>query len=249
MVVMGTFSCHAAKTGKIERAALLVPTIIRTIPHDTAAFTQGLFFHQGKLYESTGLVGRSSLRVIDPNTGRVEKNIPVEDVFAEGIAFLDSLLVQLTWQNGIGIVYSFPALRGLKTFAYEGEGWGLTSDGKSFIMSDGSGLLQWRDGKFNAIRSCTVTLNGKQIGNINELEFCRNRIYANIWYKNFIIEIDPQTGMVMSTIDCTGLVQSVASTPGIDVLNGIAYDASKKTFYLTGKKWPSLFEVSIPERK
>ena len=222
-----------------------IPTIIRTIPHDPHAFTQGLLFHDGYLYESTGLYGQSSLRRVDPASGNVLKNLPVADVFAEGLALVDSTLVQLTWKEKAALQYSLSDFKMIGAFSYDGEGWGLTFDGKSFIMSNGSDTLFRRSTAFALQKKIPVTVAGRPLMNLNELEFANGKIYANVWYNNYIFEIMPLTGKVSKIIDCTAIVQKAQTQSQDEVLNGIAYDASTDRLFVTGKRWPSVFEVRL----
>jgi glutaminyl-peptide cyclotransferase len=219
------------------------PTIIRTIPHDPHAFTQGLLFHDGYLYESTGLYGQSSLRRVDPANGNVLKNLPVTDVFAEGLALVDSTLVQLTWKEKAALRYSLSDFKITGAFSYDGEGWGLTFDGRSFIMSNGSDTLFRRSSSFALQKKIPVTVAGRPLMNLNELEFANGKIYANVWYNNYIFEIMPLTGKVSKIIDCTSIVKKAQTQSDDEVLNGIAYDPKTGTFYITGKNWQYMFEV------
>ena len=225
----------------------VVPVIIRKIPHDTAAFTQGLLWYRGYLYESTGIEGRSSLRKIDPATGRIllKKDIPM--VFGEGLARAGSTLTMLTWKNGIAMRFTLEGFSSLDYARYSGEGWGLTHDGKNFVMSNGSDSLYWRNSKFETVRAVKVSIDGNVCTNLNELEAANGFVYANIWYQPVIVEIVPSSGKVRRIIDCRNLVALGAPQPTQDVLNGIAWCESSKTFYLTGKNWRYVFEVRIPK--
>jgi glutamine cyclotransferase len=222
-----------------------VPVVIRTIPHDTMAFTQGLFWHKDFLYESTGQYGQSSLRRIDPADGRIVKNIPVPDVFAEGVCRLDSFCVQLTWKERAAIKYSMPDFTVKGSFSYDGEGWGLTSDGTSFIMSNGSDTLYFRNKRFSIMKKIAVTLSGKPLMSLNELEYVKGKIYANVWYNTNIHVIQPSNGRVSRVIDCTAIVAQNGSASEGDVLNGIAYNGKTGTFYISGKNWRYIFEVRM----
>jgi glutamine cyclotransferase len=247
--VAGVFqtSCDSPDSGQPAQIVSVEPTVIREIPHDTLAFTQGLYFDRGLLYESTGSPdGRiSSLRVIDAKSGRVLRSTPVPGVFAEGIAVHSDRLVQLTWQDRVAFVYTFPDLAPLGHVVYDGEGWGLTWNGSLYIMSNGSDTLYYRDMNFRVKRAVAVKLNHQPLKNLNELEYVRGMVYANIWYSPLIAEIDPK-GRVRRTIDCGNLVARVRPSSGNDVLNGIAFDDSAGTFYLTGKDWRAIYEVKIP---
>ncbi|HUI90740.1 MAG TPA: glutaminyl-peptide cyclotransferase [Chitinivibrionales bacterium] len=224
---------------------VIVPKVIRTIPHDTKAFTQGLFYYKGLLYESTGLYGQSSLRVIDPKDGTIIKNIPVADIFAEGCARMDSFLVQLSWREKAALVYSLPSLKYVRSFSYDGEGWGLTSSAASFYMSNGSDTLFIRNKKFSIIGKMPVTNAGKPLLSLNELEYVKGLVYANVWFDKSIYLIQPKTGKAIKIVDCTSLVAQNASQTDQDVLNGIAYNNVTGTFYLTGKNWRYIFEVRL----
>lgn len=221
--------------------------VIHTYPHDAQAFTQGLIFLDGQLYESTGLNGHSSLRAVNLETGKAKqyKEIPSE-YFAEGLTNWGSTLIQLTWKAHIAFVYDRFSFRQLKTLSYTGEGWGLTQDGKSIILSDGSATLRFLDPKtFKVVRSIKVTDNGKAIDQLNELEYVHGEIYSNIWYSNKIARISPQTGKVLGWIDLTGIISPSELSSDGAVLNGIAYDAKHDRLFVTGKLWPKLFEIKI----
>ena len=239
---------HAAPGG--NAAPAVAPEIVRVVRHDPTAFTQGLLFHDSLLYESTGLVGFSGLRRVNPKNGAVTFHSALGgDYFAEGIALLGGELVQLTWKNGTAMRWEFPALRRgkLPPFRYTGEGWGLTNDATRFIMSNGTDTLYFRDKKFEVARAVPVTLNGKPLVHLNELEYVKGFVYANVWYKNFIAEISAESGIVKRVIDCAELVR-IERPPSIDnVLNGIAYDERKDEWYLTGKRWENIFVVKIPK--
>lgn len=224
-----------------------MPRILRTIPHDNQAFTQGLVYHKGAIYESTGIRGKSSLRCINAEDGTIRKNIPIPGVFAEGLVLKDNTFIQLTWTSGNAIIYSYPDLKSIGAHRYRGEGWGITTDGKSYIMSNGSDTLYWRDDEFKVTNKKAVTFRGRALTKLNELEYAGNRIYANVWFNDFIYEIDPRSGKVLRIIDCTPLVNQIGTLKKQDVLNGIAYDKGKDTFYITGKYWPLVFEVKIPK--
>lgn len=219
--------------------------VVNTFPHDKEAFTQGLEFHDGYLYESTGLHGKSSLRRVELRTGRVVQiHRLADEFFAEGITLLGDKIYQLTWQNGVCFVYDRKTFNQLTQFRYFGEGWGLTNDGKHLIMSDGSATITFRDpDTFAEVRKITVRANGEPVKNLNELEYIEGEIWANIWYSDMIARIDPQTGVVKAWVDMEGL-----PTPnrGLeDVLNGIAYDRQNKRIFVTGKRWSKLFEIEL----
>ena len=219
------------------------------MPHDTLAFTQGLLMHGGRLYESTGSPAghTSSLRQIDPATGAVIGQQAVPQVFAEGIAALKGTLYQLTWREGLALARALPGLNPIiAQYSYEGEGWGLTADGKRLIMSNGSDTLYWRDTDLRMTRALPVTMAGKPLRQLNELEYANGAVFANVWYSIYIFRIDPASGAVTRVYDC----QALAAQAGVDasqkVLNGIAFDPATGHFYVTGKDWPRLFEVTLP---
>jgi len=221
--------------------------IVRTYPHDPNAFTQGLVFVDGSLYESTGLNGKSSLRMVDLETGRVLQFQPVDSkYFAEGLTNWGSTLVQLTWESHVALVYDRFSFRLLRTFSYSEEGWGLTQDGKSLILSDGSDTLRFFDpATFREVRRVGVKDRGKPVSEINELEFIRGEIYANIWHSDRIARIDPASGKVLGWIDLNGLLPAAEHSSAEAVLNGIAYDSAHDRLFVTGKLWPKLFEIQI----
>jgi glutamine cyclotransferase len=223
--------------------------IVHTYPHDPDAYTQGLLFRDGYLYESTGLNEHSSLRKVALETGAVVQQVRVADqYFAEGLTDWRDELVQLTWQSHVGFVYGLPGFDRRRTFSYAGEGWGLTQDGVRLIMSDGTPVLRFLDpASLVEIGRQPVTENGAPVDLLNELEFVKGLIYANIYQTDDIVIIDPGTGRVTGRIDLSGLKPSNTDRP-IDVLNGIAYDAAGDHLFVTGKWWPSLFEIQIVPR-
>lgn len=218
--------------------------VLRTYPHDPQAFTQGLIWRDGLLYESTGLVGRSSLRKVDLTTGSVKQQVTVpQPFFAEGLADVGNRLYQLTWQHGQVFVYDKATLNRVGEHRYEGEGWGLCHDGQALVMSNGSDTLTVRDPKTFAVsRSVKVTQSGRPLSNLNELECVGADVYANVWMTDQIVRIDPKSGAVTARIDAAGLL-TPAERLGVDVLNGIAHDPADQTFLITGKNWPKLFRV------
>jgi glutamine cyclotransferase len=225
--------------------------VVNTYPHDRNAFTQGLIFIDGHLYESTGEDGHSSLRMVDLETGRVLQNAPLErKYFAEGLTSWGSTLVQLTWMSHIGFVYDRFSFRLLRTFNYDYEGWGLTQDGKNLIESDGSTTLRFLDPvTFREVRRIEVADHGHPVQELNELEYIHGEIYANVWHTDRIARISPATGHVLGWIDLSGLLPADQHPGPEAVLNGIAYDAEHDRLFVTGKLWPLLFEIKvIPEK-
>ena len=223
-------------------------TVVHAYPHDPGAFTEGLFYLDGALYESTGLEGKSSIRKVELKTGKVLRTRPLDaKYFGEGIVAWKGKLVELTWQSMIGFTYDLVTFKPRASFHYEGEGWALTQDGKRLIMSDGTPQLRFLNPETLAETGrVDVTLEGKPVGNINELEWVRGEVLANIWQTNFIVRIDPRTGKVSGVIDLGPLVaQEAAKGKPIDVLNGIAYDAAHDRLFVTGKLWPDLYEIKL----
>ena len=218
--------------------------VLAVLSHDRGAFTQGLLWDNGALYESTGLYARSSLRQLDRTTGEVVRAIPLDPrLFGEGLTQVGDRLIQLTWMEGVALVYDLRTFERLGQLSYEGEGWGLCYDGERLIMSDGSSSLALRDAQtFERIGSITVILDGRPVERLNELECVGDRVYANVWQTDTILRIDARTGRVDAVIDASALL-APPDRLGADVLNGIAYDAEKDVFLITGKLWPRLFEV------
>ena len=222
-------------------------TVVHIYPHDPHAFTQGLVYVDGHLYESTGQNGQSSLRMVDLETGRVLQEQQVaKEYFAEGLAAWGSTLVQLTWQSHVGFVYDRFSFRQLRTFSYPGEGWGLASDGKQLIFSDGTPELRFLDpATMKELRRVTVKDHGQPVKYLNELEVVHGEIYANVWYSDKIARISPRTGAVLGWIDLTGLLPANLHSSPDAVLNGIAYDAAHDRLFVTGKLWPRLYEIRV----
>lgn len=221
--------------------------VIGSIPHDPSAYLQGLLWHNGGLYESTGLEGRSTLRRVEYPSGKVLKSVKLSaQHFGEGLALVDNRLIQLTWKSQRGFVYDLESFRLLGEFTYETEGWGLTFDGKHLIMSDGSHRLTFLDPKsFAPIRRLAVSFDNRPLQLINELEFIEGEIWANVYQSNMIVRIDPATGKVTSFLDMKDLLPPEMRTGNEDVLNGIAYDSDRKLIFVGGKLWPRLFEIRV----
>ncbi|HOQ33019.1 MAG TPA: glutaminyl-peptide cyclotransferase [Candidatus Hydrogenedens sp.] len=229
--------------------------IVSKYPHDSSAFTQGLIWDSGVLYESTGLYEQSSIRIVDLETGvpLLTKSLPQEyngqifnRVFGEGIAIIDDLLYQITWKEGICFVYSRDKLELQKGFFYNGEGWGLTYDGKYLIMSDGSAYISFREPEtFKIVKTILVQDRGIPITQLNELEFIDGYLCANVWYKDFIVVINPETGDVVGKIDLYGLKNQLLNPNQADVLNGVAFRNDNNHLLVTGKYWDTLFEIEL----
>jgi glutaminyl-peptide cyclotransferase len=225
--------------------------VVNTYPHDRTAFTQGLEFRDGFLYEGTGMTGRSSLRKVELTTGRVLQKYDVPTpFFGEGITAIHQQILQLTWQSQTGFVYDRSNFRLIRSFNYPGEGWGLTNDGKQIYMSDGSAEIRvWDPMTLKEVRRFTVRDGARPVSQLNELEWIKGEIYANIWQSDRIARISPADGEVLGWIDLSGII-SKAERPDSDaVLNGIAYDAANDRLFVTGKLWPKLFEIRVVPRK
>jgi len=237
---------QAPPTGTVP---LYTYRIVRTFPHDPNAFTQGLQFLDGVLYEGTGLNGRSSIRKVQLETGKVLQERAISpEYFGEGITVWKNDLLELTWQSHVAIVYEKATFEPKKRFSYPGEGWGLTHDGTNLIMSDGSDELRVLDPTtFAEKRRIKVTAAGSPLRNLNELEYVKGEIFANIWQTDYVARIAPESGRVVAYIDLRGLL-TPAERAKTDVLNGIAYDAARDRLFVTGKLWPKLFEINVIPR-
>lgn len=222
-----------------------------SFPHDVTAYTQGLFFHNDELYESTGQYGQSSIRKVDLTSGRALNYIPVDKrYFVEGSCVLDGRMYVLTWMENVCFVYDISTLKKIGELRNPREGWGITTDGKSLIMSDGSDKIYYLDPMtFMEQKSLKVTLNGKKVNYINELEYIDGKIWANVYTTDTIIIIDPKSGVVEGVVDCRNLLPYALRRPNTDVLNGIAWREKEDAIYLTGKNWPKIYKVSLREVK
>ncbi|HEX7096659.1 MAG TPA: glutaminyl-peptide cyclotransferase [Acidimicrobiales bacterium] len=231
----------AGAVGGVERLRV---EVLERLAHDPGSFTQGLELDGDTLYESAGLYGESSVRVVDPARGEVRHRVDLDDqYFGEGLTKIDDTLVVLTWREGTAFVLDATTLEERARHRYDGEGWGICDDGRRLVMSDGTSTLRFRDRtSFAEVSHVDVTLDGRPVVNLNELECVGDDVYANVWQTDTLVRIDPATGRVTATIDASGLLDE-AERAGADVLNGIAYDASTDTFLLTGKHWPALFRV------
>jgi len=223
--------------------------VVRSYPHDHEAFTQGLQYLDGVFYEGTGLNGRSSIRRVELETGKVlqRRDVPQQH-FGEGITVFKSDLIELTWQTHVAFVYDHTSFEPKKQFSYPGEGWGLTHDGASLIMSDGTDELRYLDpATFAEKRRLKVTASGAPLRNLNELEYVKGEIFANIWQTDYVARISPSTGKVTAYIDLRGLL-APSERSGTDVLNGIAYDEAHDRLFVTGKLWPKVFEIKLVKK-
>jgi len=221
--------------------------VVHVYPHDRTAFTQGLEFRAGFFYEGTGLEGRSTLRKVKLETGEVVQQINLApEFFGEGITVVNQQIIELTWRSQIGFVYAQSSFGRLRFFNYPGEGWGLTNDGTQIYMSDGSAQIRcWDAGSLLEKRRFTVRDAGRPISLLNELEYVRGEIYANVWQSDRIVRFSPVDGKVLGWIDLSGLLSAADRTEQVDVLNGIAYDALDDRLFVTGKLWPKLFEIKV----
>ncbi|HEX2080699.1 MAG TPA: glutaminyl-peptide cyclotransferase [Longimicrobium sp.] len=251
-VVAAAAACRDGRSNTGEESPMEPPAPVvgvqqvRSYPHDSTAFTQGLVWRNGRLYESTGRYGQSSLRLVELETGRVLQRVDLgQQYFAEGLAALGDSLYQLTWKEGVAFVYDAATLRGVGQVQYAGEGWGLTSDGRRLIVSDGSSYLTFiQPSTFQIDTTLRVTDGGQPVDQLNELEWVRGEVWANVWHTPHIVRIDPATGRVKGRLDLTELLP-VARDPE-SVPNGIAYDEAGNRLLVTGKLWPRVYEISIP---
>lgn len=224
--------------------------VVAEYPHDRTSYTQGLFFYEGQMYESTGLNGKSTFRKVDIRTGKALFRLNFDRrYFLEGSVEKDGNIYMLTWQNNVAFVYDAKTLKYKKSYSYPREGWGLTTDGKSLIASDGSANLYFLDDDFRTARKVTVRLNGRPVNDLNELEYIDGKIWANVYLTDLIVIVNPADGNVEATVDCSKLLPSRLRYDDTDVLNGIAYNPQNGKIYLTGKNWCRLYEIKLAEVK
>jgi glutaminyl-peptide cyclotransferase len=252
MIVVGALILACAPTTVAQRKPAPVQSykVVASFPHDTSSFTQGLVFaSDGQMYESTGLQGESTLRRVEIATGKTLQRVDVPaQYFAEGLAMVGDELLQLTWQHKLGFVYDRRTFKQKRTFTYQTEGWGIAYDGSSsLVMSDGSDTLTFLDPKsFAAVKTLRVMDAGRPVSNLNELEWIEGEIWANVWMTDRIARISPTTGEVNAWIDLSSLWPvAQRPMPSDQVLNGIAYDAANRRIYITGKKWPRLYQITV----
>ena len=241
-------ACAPATVAQRRPAPVQSYKVIATFPHDTSAFTQGLVFADGQIYESTGLNGESSLRRVDIATGKTLQRIDVpKEYFAEGLALVGDELLQLTWQHKLGFVYDRKTFKQKRTFSYTTEGWGIAYDGASrLVMSDGTDTLTFLDPKtFAPVKRMRVQDAGRWVPHLNELEWIEGEIWANVWQTDRIARISPNTGDVNAWIDFSALFPRAERVPPADELNGIAYDSATRRIFITGKKWPRLYQITV----
>ena len=224
--------------------------VVAEYPHDTESYTQGLFFHDGQMYESTGLHGKSTFRMVDMQTGEAVKRLDFDDkYFVEGSVMWKGNLYILTWETKMAFIYDAATLEYKSSWKYPREGWGITTDGKQLIASDGSAYLYFMNENFALDRKVRVTIEDRPIRFINELEYIDGKIWANVYTSDEIVIINPKDGKIQGVVDCRGLLPKELRTPTTDVLNGIAYNPADGKIYLTGKNWPKLYEVRLVEKK
>ena len=223
--------------------------VVNEYPHDSSAYTQGLFFYGGDLYETTGQYGESTFRKVNLTTGESIKSLNFnKKYFAEGSTQMDGKVYVLTWESKVAFVYDAATMTYEKAYSYPREGWGITNDGEHLITTDGSSRIYFLDKDFKLQRSVVVRLNGRPVKFLNELEYIDGKIWANMYLSDLIFIIDPETGNIEGAIDCDGLLSDDLRTDTTDVLNGIAYNPETKKIYLTGKNWPRLFEVKLVQK-
>jgi len=246
MAFTGLFSVRRGNSNNTDTSREYSYEIVNTFVHDSNAFTQGLVYEDGFLYEGTGLNGRSSLRKVEMETGEILQQLNLKnEFFGEGITIFNDKIIQLTYRSNIGFVYDKKSFELLREFNYPTEGWGITHDGENLIMSNGTPTLYFLNpDTFELTSRVAVFYKGSLLNNLNELEYINGKIYANIWNTDNIVIIDPQTGNVTGVIDLEGLL-SPQERKTAEVLNGIAYDQKNKRLFVTGKLWPKLFEIKL----
>ena len=224
--------------------------VVKEYPHDTGSYTQGLFFHKGQMYESTGQYGESTFRVVDMETGKPLQKLDFNrKYFGEGSVILGDNLYILTWQNKVAFIYDANTLEYKASYSYPREGWGITTDGKQLIASDGSARLYFLSDDYSLVKSVDVKLDGRPVRYLNELEYIDGKVWANVYMTDLIVIINPSNGVVEATVDCTGLLPRELREPKTDVLNGIALNPDDGKIYLTGKYWKRLYEVKLVPKK
>ena len=248
----GRASSSAVAASEVAQPAIITPKkynyIIRnTYHHQRSSYTQGLFWYDGSLWESVGEYGRSKMMRVELESGRAMKSVSLpKREFGEGAVLLDSTIYQITWREGVAHLYDVPSLKERTTIRYSGEGWGIATDGKWLYMSDGTDKIYKLDpATFKRVATIAVTFNGQALGMINEMEWIDGKLWANVYLTESIVVIDPATGQIEGVLDLTGLLSEAEMEPTTDVLNGIAYDEATGRIFITGKKWPKLFEIEV----
>jgi len=246
VALAGGYGLAAPRGSAAQSVPTLVAKVVHTYPHDTHAFTQGLEYYEGFLYESTGETGQSSVRKVALESGRaVQKTDLGSQYFGEGLTIFRGKIYQLTWLSQVGFIYDLRSLKKASEFHFYGEGWGLAHDGSHLILSDGTNKLRYLDPEsFAVVRTVDVYAEGKAVTKLNELEFINGEIYANIWHERRIARIDPASGAVKAWIDCSAIAAQEEREPE-GVLNGIAFDGARKRLFITGKHWAHLFEIRV----
>ena len=222
------------------------PNVLRELPHDRDAHTQGLLMHQGELFESTGLVGQSSLRVLDPDSGEIKRKVRVEDHWLEGIAIIGGDLIALTYTSEKALRFSLPDLALIGETPYRGQGWGLTSDGPDLLMTNGSSCIARVDADFHRLETLEASFNGRPLTRLNDLAVRGERVLVSILWDSLLLELSKRTGDLERVIDCAEIIRHSGRAGSRDVFNGIAYASASDSFFVTGKHWPRLFEIEIP---
>lgn len=246
LAAVASFCLPSCMTAKVKQYRL---EVVKEYPHDRTSYTQGLFFHDGQMYESTGLNGKSTFRRVDIPTGNPSFRLDFDRrYFMEGSVEFEGYIYMLTWTNHVAFVYDAKSLEYKTAFSYMREGWGLTTDGKQLIASDGSANLYFMDKTFRTHKTVTVKLDGRPVRDLNELEYIDGKVWANVYCTDMIVIINPSTGIVEGVVDCTGLLPAKLRDAETDVLNGIARNPADGKIYLTGKNWPRLYEVRIVEK-
>ncbi len=246
-VVLGLIGFGVWGSARDTRPQIYLAQVVNEYPHDAQAYTQGLVFVDGQLYEGTGKKGQSTVRRVDLQTGRVEQQVSIDGrLFGEGITAWEDSLVQLTWQANVGMVYDRKTFEQRRKFRYSGEGWGITHDGRHLIVSDGTSTLRFLDPEtYKVVRRITVRSGGRRVRHLNELEFVEGEVLANVWYKDYIVRISPTSGEVTGYLDLSRVWPPSRRPNREAVLNGIAYDAVGKRLFVTGKNWPRLYEIRL----
>lgn len=252
LLIFLSIGCNNSDTNAPDNSQSSIPvstpSIVSTLPHDTSYFTEGLEFYDSTLIESGGNYGRSKLFQYEPKSGKVLKELKLDDkYFGEGITVLHDTLYQLTWKEGVALLYDVKTFKKIKELPFKGEGWGMTNDGKNLIVSNGSSsLFYYEPGTLKLLKEVSVTESGTPVPNVNELEFVDGYVYANQWQYSYIVKIDPANGSVVAKYDLSGINDSVKRLdPNAEFLNGIAYNRTTKKFYITGKNWPQMFEIQF----
>lgn len=250
VMMLSCANSNPKEAAAAEKIKLYKLEVVAEYPHDVTSYTQGLFFKDGQMYESTGQYGSSTFRKVDLNSGKALEKIKFnEKYFVEGSVILDDNLYILTWVEKVVFVYDAKTLKYKKAYKYPREGWGLTTDGTNLIASDGSSMLYFMDKDMKFIRKVQVTVDSTPLRWLNELEYINGKIWANVYTYNEIVIIDPSSGKVEAVVDCNGLLPKKLYTDDTDVLNGIAYNPKTGKIYLTGKNWPKLYEIKLVEVK